>query len=395
MKIPGNHNPSASITLERVVQKQPRPKRILLGQLNSYGDCLYATVIARQIKTDYPECHLTWAIGSMCRSILEGNPYVDDIWEIPLTNIVEVTEVWHRFEQQASDRKKRGDFDEVFLTQLAPGNLQNYDGTIRSSIMRAYGKPITVPLSPVLRLSTAEVENVRSFMETHRLVNSSMVILIESSPRSGQSFLTQEFALEAAHKLLRIVPNARIILSSNMSFLSPDERIIDGSCLSLRENAELTKYCSMLVGGSSGISWIATSDWARPLPMIQLLKADAMWFASFIHDYEYWGLPTDTILEMTECPVDKVVDCLVTALTYGFPAARTKYHETIPMSFHGYQMIMSILLRRGSFIKAIRLLSINIKRHGLRPQLFLPPFPRMLKSGMHSLFRKRDNVRTG
>ena len=27
-----------------------RPKRILLGQLNSNGDCLYATTIATQIK---------------------------------------------------------------------------------------------------------------------------------------------------------------------------------------------------------------------------------------------------------------------------------------------------------------------------------------------------------
>jgi hypothetical protein len=331
----------------------------------------------------------------MYRSILDGNPYVDDIWEIPLARIDEVTEVWHRFEQQVSDRKKRGDFDEVFLTQLAPGNLQNYDGTIRSSIMRAYGKPITVPLSPVMRLSTTEVDNVRSFVESHSLLDKSNVILLESSPKSGQSFLTQDFALEAARKLLLRVPDTHIILSSNVSFLSSDDRIIDGSCLSLRENAELTRYCSLLVGGSSGISWIATSDWAKPLPMIQLLKADAMWFASFIHDYEYWGLPTDTILEMTECPVNKVVDCLVTALTHGFLAARTKYHERIPMSFHGYHMIMSILLRRGRFFKALRLLSVNIRRHGLRPQLFLPPLPKLLRSGMQSLLKKEADLNKG
>jgi hypothetical protein len=58
-------------------------KRILLGHLASRGDCLYATAIARQIKADYPGCHLTWAIGSMCRAIIDGNPHVDALWKIP------------------------------------------------------------------------------------------------------------------------------------------------------------------------------------------------------------------------------------------------------------------------------------------------------------------------
>ena len=31
------------------------PKRILLGQLNSNGDCLFVTTIAKQIKKHYPD----------------------------------------------------------------------------------------------------------------------------------------------------------------------------------------------------------------------------------------------------------------------------------------------------------------------------------------------------
>ncbi len=61
-------------------------KKILLGQLGRRGDCLYATAVARQIKEDFPVCHLTWAISSMCRPVIDNNPYVDKIWELPLKN---------------------------------------------------------------------------------------------------------------------------------------------------------------------------------------------------------------------------------------------------------------------------------------------------------------------
>lgn len=70
-------------------------KRILLGQLGSNGDCLHATVLARQIKHDYPNCHLTWAIGSIYRSIIENNPFIDRIWEIPATNWEEIVAAWN------------------------------------------------------------------------------------------------------------------------------------------------------------------------------------------------------------------------------------------------------------------------------------------------------------
>ena len=57
-------------------------KKILLVQLFSNGDCLYATTIARQIKNDYPGCHLTWAIAGFCKSIIANNPFVDEVVEV-------------------------------------------------------------------------------------------------------------------------------------------------------------------------------------------------------------------------------------------------------------------------------------------------------------------------
>ena len=354
-----------------------KQKKILLGQLNSFGDCLYATTIARQIKTDFPGCHLTWAIGSMCSSILEGNPYVDEVWEVPLSHIEEVPNVWKNFKNEALRRKKRGDFDEMYLTQIAPDNLHNYDGTIRSSIFRSYPYPITVPIAPVVRLTQTEVGNVQLFAKSHDLTNKSHVILFECSPKSGQSFVTHEFAMKVAQKLISRIPDLSIVLSSNLPFQSSDERIIDGSVLSFRENAELTKYCSLFIGSSSGISWLCTSDWAKPLPMIQLINPNSFWFASFVHDYKYWGLPVDSIIEMTNCSTDTLLSCIFVAIRDGFDLARVKFNTQIHIQFNTFITLLFALLLHFEFTKVLGLFKSNFQRHGFHPQLIIWWLPRL------------------
>lgn len=348
-------------------------KKILLGQLNSNGDCLYATSIARQIKTDYPGCHLTWAIGTMCLSVLNDNPFVDDVWEIPLKSIDELVYVWPRFEQEALQRKIHGDFDEVYLTQIAPGNVHNYNGSIRSSIFSSYPHPITVPLAPVLRLNPAEVEKVRRFAESHHLADNKHVILFECSPNSGQSFVTPYFALEVARKLVANVPDVCVILSSNKQISSYHERIIDGSALSLRENAELTKYCNLLVGCSSGISWICTTDWAKPLPMIQLIKSDSIWFNSVVCDHEEFGLPSESIIEMSDSSPDMVSNCIITALISGIEYAKSTYHIKLKVPLNYFAVIVLQLINEGELFKAIHFSIINIKKHGIKRQFIFWP----------------------
>lgn len=375
------------------------PKNILLGQLTSNGDCLFATTVARQIKTDYPECHLTWAIGSMCRSIIDGNPYVDEVWEIPLTRNEDVAAVWTRFESEARERKRRGDFDEIFLTQIAPANLQNYDGTIRSSIFHAYPNPITVPVTPVIRLSQVEVENVRRFAEYHRLASRTHVVLFECSPKSGQSFVTPEFALEIALKLTNKIPDVCVILSSNVPIHATDERIIDGSLLSLRENAELTKYSTLLVGCSSGISWLCTSEWAKPLSTIQLINPRAIWFASLVHDYKYWGFPTENIIEMSNYSVDKLFQCIMKVFADGFSAARLTFHQEIKILFSGCKIFFCDFILHGQFLNAGHMIKMITKRHGLHPQIILW-FPlelfnrlqTLLKTMFRHIFKCEDTI---
>jgi hypothetical protein len=340
-----------------------RRKRFLIGQLGSFGDCLYATTVARQIKNDYPGCHLTWAIGSIYRSILDGNPYVDEIWEFPLSKRTDLLDSWQQFENEAVERKNRGDFDEVFLTQVWPNNLKNFDGTLRSSIFRAYNKPITVPVSPVLHLSPTEVENVRLFAKSHHLEEKKHVILFEWSPKSGQSFVTMEFALEVSKKIIEKIPDLCIIFSSNESVNSRDEHIIDSSVLSFRENAELTKYCTLLVGCSSGISWLCTSDWAKPLPMVQLLKKKTCMYASFVHDHKHHGIPYNLVIEKTECSTKELIDCITAILTEGFDKARKNYHEQIRINFRNYAgIVFTELIQKGKYKDTIISMRYTAKR---------------------------------
>lgn len=82
-------------------------KKILLAHLNSNGDILYSTTIAKQIKeVDYIGCHLTWAVGSCCKSMLKENPHVDTIWEVPLKDLSKLSETWSTFKKEALIKKK-------------------------------------------------------------------------------------------------------------------------------------------------------------------------------------------------------------------------------------------------------------------------------------------------
>ena len=355
---------------ERVDLSPNSNKRILLGQLVSNGDCLYATAIARQIKEDFPDCHLTWAIGSNCCAILDGNPHVDEIWEIPLADSREgiSEEVWQKFEREANARKNEGRFDEVFFTQIVPGNLQNHDGCVRSSIFRGYPNPITVSVAPVLRLSPDEVENVARFAASHRLIEYTNVILFECSPQSEQSFVTPAFAFEAARLIVAAMPDVCVILSSHQSFNSSDKHIIDGSVLTLRETAELTKNCSLLIGCSSGVSWITTSDWAKPLPMIQLPKPDLFHCNSFINDFTRWSLGTDSVLEMTDCSPDKLLQCVGVIFQSDFGSAKLKFQQRVPIRFSPYFAMQRTLLRQGKYRGALRSVLYNIRSNGHSPK---------------------------
>src|SRR5450432_3601613 len=101
-------------------------KKILLVQLFSNGDCLYATAIARQIKNDFPGCLLTWAVSPSSSKILSGNPYVDETLTIDDVARDDV-KAFRRLKQKLTGLKKNGTYDELFITHIADTNLALYD----------------------------------------------------------------------------------------------------------------------------------------------------------------------------------------------------------------------------------------------------------------------------
>jgi hypothetical protein len=345
----------------------PQPKRFLLGQLAARGDCLYATAVARQIKADYPDCHLTWAIGSLCRPLLDGNPHVDAVWEVPLADHAGVAAAWHGFYAEARRRVDAGEFDAAFFTQIYPANFRHYDGTVRASIFRGYPRPITVPVAPVVRLSESEIENVRRFAQSHDLANHHPVILFECIHSSAQSFIGPDFVYRAIDLLVAKLPRCKIILSSHLALDTGHPSAISGDTLSFRENAELTKYCSLLIGCSSGITWLCTSDWARPLPTIQLLRQDTGVYASVAHDHDHFGLPSAHVIELTDCPAEHLVDCVVTTVDEGVAAARRRFHQALPLRFDFYKPTLDFLVDSDAGRDALHSCALILRRYGPRP----------------------------
>lgn len=347
------------------------PNRILLVHLFSNGDCLYATAIARQIKNDYPDCHLTWAIASFCKSIIDNNPYVDQVRvveNISKNNLKEFRKV----KKQVLAEKKEGIWDHVYITQNMDENQAYYDGCIRSGIFRTYPQPITVDITPVLRLTEFEKKRVQEFASNNLLERFKYIILFEFAPQSGQLPITYDFAVSLAERLARN-PQVAVILSSAQKVKHECNSIIDGSVLTLRETAGLTYFCTYLIGCSSGITWATTSDGAKFLPMIQLINANTSWINPVSRDFERNGLPINNIIDILTIEEDYIEKC-VTSCFQSFDDARNKYSQQIPLSFKTSRRIVYNLLSQLQFKSIFKHIKVNTEVYGHNVQFYKQVF---------------------
>jgi hypothetical protein len=325
-----------------------------------------ATTVARQIKVDYPECHLTWCIADRYASVIRNNPDVDTVWEFQLqTGEPIAPDGWYRCKKEADKRKEAGEFDLIFNTQVFPDNINNFDGTTRSSTFRNYPNPVTVPVTPVIRLLPEEIAKVQAFAEQHRLSSCRHVILMECSPGSGQSAFCFKSGLEMARCLTASRDDLAVVISTLVPFISPHERIIPGNQLSYRENVALTHHCTLLVGCSSGISWISTSSASKRLQTVLFISRNlAAAFSSMVYDFKYWGLPADHIIENATTRVDCMVNIVCSALE-DFEGTRRKYHQDLTPIF--WSWLCCVDHRKGLYgiIRSYRTMIFYIQRNGL------------------------------
>jgi len=367
-------------------------KKVLLVHLNSNGDCLFATIIARQIKeVDYPNCHLTWAVNSKCKQSVYLNPYVDDIWEIPTEKTATTSEEWNFFVEQFEDKKRNDEFDFVFITQIIAENWFNYDGGIRSSTYNNYPHKITVPHQPIIRLSDAETASVKRFAEKHQLDKFKRIVLVECGPDSFDVALNQQAAYELASDAN--YNETAFILSSNKPISSSRPNIIDGSELTFRENAELTKYCDLFVGCASGISWLATTDWAKKLNMVLVINQDNAVFPSMIYDHEYLNLPTDHIIEIRndDHSMRNLKKCLDKIFSEGFDQAKKTFNQKVVSSNYEYVAHQLAAALVGlNFVEFFSRLLKNLKRNGTRI-IFTSQFIKIIRDLQYILRNKLRN----
>jgi hypothetical protein len=339
--------------------------KILLGQLSSNGDCAYATILARQLRYDYPKAHLTWAVSSPCAALIKNNPHIDKIWEVPVQGWNRNAMMWRLFEREAIRRYLRREFDEILLSQIWPNNVVNFDGTVRPSILRSLGRPITVPVENVIRLTETEIDRVETFVRKNEIDKFEHRILFECEARSGQSFVTPDLAQEVAKEIYAHLPNATVIYTTAQPMKLRDKRSRHAGELTLREVAHLTRSCSLFVGAGSGCTVVATSTAAKALPSVILLKAETSVFASFAHDFEYFGIDHPGIVEMSDENPKKIAACVVLVSREGCGPAQIEFGDRRPVAFGHYGiLVQKNLLRRQRYLEAARSLMVTAERYG-------------------------------
>ena len=292
-------------------------KRILIVHLVSNGDCLMMTAVAKQLKLDNPDCHITWAISYKCKQVIENNPDIDYIWEVHYSGGEDpFSDLWNKVKTEAEKKRLAGEFDEIICSQIIPDNQLHFDGTTRSSTFRAFNKTVR-DVTPIINLYDYEIKRVEDFAERHELRKYKNVVLCECTPGSGQSFMSVPLMIELAEAIVNEMDDVVFIISTHLEIKLINKNIIDASKLSFRENAELSKYCTLLIGCSSGISWLLTGNWAKKINTIQFLANNdsPFTFASIAYDFKYWGLSTDHILETDKSTISGMKQIVTSALT--------------------------------------------------------------------------------
>jgi hypothetical protein len=345
--------------------------RLLLGQLGANGDCLYATILARQLRQDYPKAHITWAISSQCVGLLRNNPHIDDVWEIEIPSWNEHAVMWRVFEREATRRLLRHEFDHVYFSQIWPNNFQNFDGTIRPSILRSYGRPITVPIENVIALTEEETQRADRWVQENDIALFEHRILFECSAKSGQSQMNVELAQEVAAHIYEALSSTTVLFCTHLPVELKHPNSRNAGELTLREIARLTHHCSFFVGAGSGATVVATSAASRKLPQIHVLAANTSMFASFAHDLEYFGLDSSHIMETTDIHAKSIARAIVASLRDGIDSTRSQYSRPPPLGFeHYWNLIEASLIKRSRYLDAAQSLLTTVKRYGWRSDLF-------------------------
>ncbi len=226
-----------------------------IAVFHNRGDVLAATPVARQLKADDPECHVTWFTSRRYENLLEGNPYVDEVvgLEGDPAGLDEGIE-----ELKASRKWTR------FFTPAAYMNKDVHEGrAVFETVRDSAGLDWTVPFEFVLRLTEKEKRQADRYWKS---LPEGPKILVETEFFSEQSVWEEGFAFDLVEILGFLSPVFLFTAGRKPVFLDRLKEIHPRSywCREpFRLNAEFYNRCSAFVGVSSGISALTLSDYCR------------------------------------------------------------------------------------------------------------------------------------
>ncbi len=336
---------------------------ILLLHLFSNGDCLFATTIAKQIKFDYPNSHLTWMIASNCKSMILNNPYVDEIIEVDISVYNDKELIFNQCLKSAQSQKEEGIYDHIFVSQIIGDTFSNYDSCVRTSIYRCYGKPITVSPKPVLILNDEEKDKALNFFTSNELHQYKNVILFECAPMSGQVIFTVDFIKSFASQIVKSGDTA-IILSSAKKIPVDINGVFDGSILTIRETVALSEHCTLLLGCSSGITWATTSIESRQIPMVQLLDPNAYIYNPPSIGFSKVGESTEVIIELYRYDLDLLIKCTKHIFENSFQDAKKVYNQKAKSNFRIFRGITHTFIKRKKYKLLKQFILMNLNENG-------------------------------
>jgi ADP-heptose:LPS heptosyltransferase len=320
--------------------------RYFIYQFAAFGDCLFATIVVKQLKYNDPDCEITWGISKRYVSILKNNPYVDRILEFEIDPKTATPNEFDKHNSVINNLEKEFGSNFIHL-QLLNKHIHHLFTTLRYTVIKVFGGPITVSRNAVLYLDQKEKDNVKEFIFKNEINTYSTKILFECAPSSGQSTVDYKFALQVAEKIIAKNKNVCIVLSGAFSIEVNSPQIFNANSISYRENLELINYCDLLIGCSSGISWLTICESAKPIPMIQLLSSKSDLFAGVHFDFEINNLDNSHILEMINFDVIKTVECIEAFLKVGILETKLKFHQEYkPSIFNLKNNVMKLVWQK-------------------------------------------------
>ena len=163
-----------------------------------------------------------------------------------------------------------------------------------------------------------------------------------------------------------------MIISTHEKLDIDHPRIVHGGALSIRQTTRLTNYVDLFVGCGAAVTVAATSGAAKPaLPTIQILSRSKSVFASFRHDFAYFGKPTGNFLEVTSEDPEHLSKV---ALGWRWRTASPAHNGSSTIRYRSRSngtgnLISMMVVERGRYLDAVQSLLITMARYGRHPEL--------------------------